>query len=415
MAVADHHRVEEVVVQMVDVLDDPVLGGAGQGHVVEHRQVLDEFAQADPAGVRAHRDAVLGGEQQDGEVLGDAADPGGVDLDDVEGAGLEELLEDDPVLRVLAGGHLHRGDGAADGRVAEDVVGAGGLLDPVRVELREGLGPADRLVHVPALVGVDRDAHIRSDGRAGGPAAPQVVVEVGADLELDLAETVGDRPHGEPGEFPVVVAEPAGRGGVGGVAALQQQGGAFLGALPAAAQEGEGLLGGEGVGEVAEVDLADQPRGVGLGEQAPQRFVRAFGGQVPEGVDDGPDRHVHHALLGSEPAQLAVAGQVAVQDGGVGAEFVGGPSDEMTAERFDRGDLDVVAPPDGEREPVPLVPVGVVGAQHDVGRRVVGVGVHRVGTVEFARGGEPDVVGVDGGDAGGSRGHGGPFGGRRGR
>ena len=49
----------------------------------------DEFAQADTAGVRADRDAELGGEQQDGEVLVDAADAGRVDLDDIEGAGLE--------------------------------------------------------------------------------------------------------------------------------------------------------------------------------------------------------------------------------------------------------------------------------------------------------------------------------------
>src|SRR5581483_12272757 len=79
--VADHHRVGEVVVQVVDVLDDPVVAGTGDGEVVEHRQVLHEFAQAHAAGVRADRDAELGGEQQDRQVLVDPADPGGVQLE----------------------------------------------------------------------------------------------------------------------------------------------------------------------------------------------------------------------------------------------------------------------------------------------------------------------------------------------
>lgn len=111
----DDHRVEEVVVQMVDVFDDPVVGGAGERHEVEHRQVLDEFAQADPARVRADRHAELGREEQDGEVLVDAGDAGGVDLQDVDGAGLEELFEDDTVLDVFAGGDL---DGATASRTA---------------------------------------------------------------------------------------------------------------------------------------------------------------------------------------------------------------------------------------------------------------------------------------------------------
>src|SRR4051812_39361277 len=83
VAVDDAHRVDEVLVQVVDVLDDTVLGGAGDGDVVEHRQVLDHLAQTHPSGVRADRHAELRGEQQDRDVLVDAADPRRVDLHDV--------------------------------------------------------------------------------------------------------------------------------------------------------------------------------------------------------------------------------------------------------------------------------------------------------------------------------------------
>ena len=55
---------------------------------VEHRQVLHELAQPDPAGVRAHRHAELRGQQENGQVLVDARHPAGVDLHHVDRAGL---------------------------------------------------------------------------------------------------------------------------------------------------------------------------------------------------------------------------------------------------------------------------------------------------------------------------------------
>ena len=58
--VADDDRVEEVLVEVVDVLDHPTLERAADADVVEDREVLDELAQADAAGVRADRDAELG-------------------------------------------------------------------------------------------------------------------------------------------------------------------------------------------------------------------------------------------------------------------------------------------------------------------------------------------------------------------
>ncbi len=108
---------------------------AGKRDVVEHGQVLDELAQPDAAGVRAHGQIVLGGQQQDGEVLVDPADTRGVDLQDVERRrpGCSCLN----TTRFCACSPVATFTGATDLRiaaVAEDVVGAGRLLDPVRVE-----------------------------------------------------------------------------------------------------------------------------------------------------------------------------------------------------------------------------------------------------------------------------------------
>ena len=177
---------------------------AGDRDVVEHGQVLDQLAQPDAAGVRAHRDAELGGQQQDRDVLVDPGDPARVDLQHVDRVGLQQLLEHHPVGDVLAGGHRDRPpSGAArqrlpDGRVAEHVVRAGRLLDPRRVVRRQRAHPGDRVGDVPALVGVDRDPDVRADRGPGQGESAQVVVEVGADLQLDLGEAVGDRLAGQP-------------------------------------------------------------------------------------------------------------------------------------------------------------------------------------------------------------------------
>jgi len=53
--------------------------------------------------MRADRDTKLGGHQQNSENLAHTSEPDGVDLADVNGFGLEELLEDHPVMCMFAG------------------------------------------------------------------------------------------------------------------------------------------------------------------------------------------------------------------------------------------------------------------------------------------------------------------------
>ena len=75
--------------EVIDVLDPAICRGAADRNEVEHRQMLHHFAQPDSAGMRAHGDAELRGEEQDGEVLVDTPDAAGVDLNDVDRLGLQ--------------------------------------------------------------------------------------------------------------------------------------------------------------------------------------------------------------------------------------------------------------------------------------------------------------------------------------
>ena len=75
--------------------------------------MLNHLAEPHAARVRADGHAHLGGHEVDGEDVVEAAHPGRVDLAELHGAALQELLEHDAVLAHLAGGHADPcGEGA---------------------------------------------------------------------------------------------------------------------------------------------------------------------------------------------------------------------------------------------------------------------------------------------------------------
>ena len=360
--------------------------------------MLDQLAQPHSPGVRADRDVELRRQQQIGDVLVHPGHPGGVDLHHVDRPGLEQLLEDDPVVHGLAGGDLDRVDALADGGVGEDVVRAGRLLDPVGLEVLQLVDPVDRFLLLPALVGVDGDAYVRAHGLAGQAQAAAVVLDAAGHLELDHPEAGLDRLPGQAHELLVAVAQPSGGGGVCGVAVLLQLGDAVGLALLTARQDRCGILRGQGVADVGEVHRADQLLGGHLAQQQPQRLLLTAGADVPQGVHQATAGHVGDALLGAEPAQLRVVDQPAGRITQVVDEFVGVPADEQLPVAVHGGGDQFIAAAAVEDQPV--AGFAVVGAHFDIGGGVVGVDVDGVRAVELEGGGEADVGGADGGDLG---------------
>lgn len=314
VAVLDDGGVQEVLVEVVDVLEDGAL--AADDDVVNGAQVLRVLGQADAARVGDDGDAVLLGHEQHGQHLVDAAHAAGVDLAHVDGARHDELLEDDAVLA-----HLARGDadavgleGLAHGLVAQDVVGRRGLLDEPRLELGELLHVGNGLGHAPDLVGVHHElvALVVADDVAGNGQAVLVLLEVAADLDLEVLVAVAQGLGQEGLHLVLAVAEPAGAGGVGGHGTAGQGVVDALGlAALDVAEEGQGLLRGNGVGDVAEVDAAHKLLGRHVGHDAPHGLAEHLGPEVPDGVDHGAEREVNDALFRSDPPQLAVVDQVA--------------------------------------------------------------------------------------------------------
>ena len=69
-----------------------------------------------------------------------------------------------------------------------------------------------------------------------------------------------------------------------------------------------------------EIDAAGvaRHRGIESAEEVPERQPGALGEQVPDGVDDGRCREMDDPLLGPDPAQLAVADEIAPEPAEIG-------------------------------------------------------------------------------------------------
>src|SRR5256885_1857765 len=209
-AVANDNRVEEVLVEVLDVLEDAVFERPADRDVIEQRDVLHVLAKADPAGMWADRHAELGRQEEHRQHLVQAAEAACIQLAEADRLSLEELLEDHAVLTMLAGGHPDRRDGPCDGGVAEHVIGARRLLDPVRLEFGQPPHVGNRVADLPDLIGVHHQVAIGPNLLADDASAPHIVLDPLAHLHLYV------RPAGRHGlaaqraKFLVGVAEPSG-------------------------------------------------------------------------------------------------------------------------------------------------------------------------------------------------------------
>ena len=266
----------------------------------------------------------------------------------------------------------------ADPGVTEHVVGARRLLDPPRVELSEHPHRSDRLVDVPALVGVHHQHTVRAQLATNQRGTARVGLDVATDLHLHVCESRRQRLADETFDLGVGVAEPAGGRRVGRVSVANDLGDAFIATRAHPAQQLERLVGRQDISDVAKVDGGNELFGFEIDEELPQRLALPLGPEVPDGVDDRGGRQVDHTLLGSEPAELAVGGESAPEPAHVGDDVLERPSDDQVLQRSCRRDDDLGPPPVGERQPMTLQVIVGVRAQNDVGSRVVGAGVQSV-------------------------------------
>ena len=337
--------------------------------------MLHEFAEPNATGVGAHRNTELFGHQVHGDDLVRPRKACRIELAEVDRFGLEHLLEEHPVHAVLTRRNANGGNRLADSSMTEHVIRACRFFNPQRIKLSERFHPVNGLVDVPNLVGVDHELRVGTDHFAGNTAATDVLLEIRTDLQFDVAVAGIHGLLAESAKLLIGVAQPASTGRVAGVTRLGEFGDALLLGRGKFAQHRDGVFFGERVSEVLKVCGVDELLGGHVGEQTPERLVSAASSKVPDGVHHGGHRQVFDTLFWSEPAQLRVRLQLAVNATEVADNLINIPADKGHCALLSCENTDVITAANRESEAVARDAL-FVSAEYDIGRRVVAIFVH---------------------------------------
>ena len=123
-----------MLVQMVHVLQTPVLQRSAHRDVIKKRQMLNVLTEADASRVRANRNSELCGHQQHREHLVHASKPATIDLTNSQRVRLQKLFEHDSVVTVFPGSNRDGGDRSGDCCMPKNVVGICRFFNPMRIE-----------------------------------------------------------------------------------------------------------------------------------------------------------------------------------------------------------------------------------------------------------------------------------------
>src|SRR5277367_883771 len=131
------------------------------------------------------------GHQDYCQVLVDPSQATAIDLADVDGACLHELLEHNSVMAMFAGSNAHGRHLAPDARMAQNVIRTRRFFHPPWIDLGEHPRSFNGLVHVPLLVGVHHQPVLRPDSVAHYSRTPQVADGITAHHQLDVRPSLG--------------------------------------------------------------------------------------------------------------------------------------------------------------------------------------------------------------------------------
>ena len=231
--------------------------------------------------------------------------------------------------------------------------------------------------------------------------AAEVPLEVAAHLHLEVGEALRHRLAAQAAHLLVGIAEPAGRGRVGGEAVPPHLRLARGARRRVPLEDRERLVGRERVRDPHEGHAVDRLLRGEVGEELPDRLALAPRPQVPDRVHHRAERHVDDALLRADPAQLRVLGEAVVEAAEVGGDLLELAADHEPLEGAGGGDADLGAVAVREGEAVARVRAVRLEGHVDGG---VVADVQGVGAVHLPGGGEAHVAGAQGGDLhGGSR------------
>src|SRR6266581_1285745 len=126
-----------------------MLQRAANSNVVEKREMLHIFAQANPSRMWADRNTEFGSHKENCQNLVYPANAAGIDLANTDGVGLKKLLEDDAILYMLTGGNSNWRNCSCNRGMSKNIIRAGGFFNPERVKCRQESHCSDRIAYIP--------------------------------------------------------------------------------------------------------------------------------------------------------------------------------------------------------------------------------------------------------------------------
>ena len=179
--------------------------------------------------------------------------------------------------------------------------------------------------------------------------------------------------------FFVRITQPARRGRVCGIASRFE-----LPAKTAAVRTGLfynvlGLRWFEGIRDVPKIDQPDQLIRRKLGDQSPNRLVLLLCPKVPKRIYQSREGEMDDAFLRSQPTELTVASQAAPECPHVRADVSQRTAYDQGCECPDRRNAQIISSSDGEGESV-THKLGVARMKYDIGRGIVGIRIHGIGS-----------------------------------
>jgi hypothetical protein len=103
-----------------------------------------------------------------------------------------------------------------------------------------------------------------------------------------------------------------------------------------------------------------------------------------------PVPQMDRSLVGTNPVQLAVAGDVTPEPAWIFPDPVKFKSNDARRQCFDHRADNFVAAPDGKRQAMAFG--NLVGTQHDIGGRITHIWIHGIRTIELCQGRKAQII-----------------------
>ena len=179
----------------------------------------------------------------------------------------------------------------------------------------------DGFWNIPNLVGIDHQRDIRADHRTCYAEPTLIIFRISTDLKFDMPIALLNRFAAEPFELLVRITQPPGGCRITLKTIRLQVGDPLLSMLTLLLKHGDGLISGQHIREIAQIQVSDECDWLHITDELPEREARSTRRQVPYRIHYSGTSQVDNAFIRAEPAKLRICSEFTVGFSGVIAQL----------------------------------------------------------------------------------------------